>query len=36
MNPVGIGIVVFLILLAVLLIVTNVKIVPQSRAAARS
>ena len=32
MNPVGIGIVVFLILLAVLLIVTNVKIVPQSRA----
>ena len=32
MSPVGIGIVVFLILLAVLLIVTNVKIVPQSRA----
>lgn len=32
MGPVGIGIVVFLILLAVLLIVTNVKIVPQSRA----
>ena len=32
MSPVGIGIVVFLILLAVLLFVTNVKIVPQSRA----
>ncbi len=32
MSPVGIGIVVFLILLAVFLIVTNVKIVPQSRA----
>ena len=32
MSPVGIGIVVFLILLAVLLIVTNVKIVPQPRA----
>lgn len=32
MGPVGIGIVVFLILLVVLLIVTNVKIVPQSRA----
>ena len=32
MSPVGIGIVVFLILLAVLLIVTNVKIVPQSGA----
>ena len=32
MSPVGIGIVVFLILLAVLLIVTHVKIVPQSRA----
>lgn len=32
MSPVGIGIVVFLILLAVLLIITNVKIVPQSRA----
>ncbi len=32
MGPVGIGIVVFLILLVVLLIVSNVKIVPQSRA----
>ena len=32
MSPVGIGIVVFLFLLAVFLIVTNVKIVPQSRA----
>lgn len=32
MGPVGIGIVVFLILLVVLLVVSNVKIVPQSRA----
>lgn len=32
MGPIGIGIVIFLILLVVLLIVANVKIVPQSRA----
>ncbi|HCT16950.1 MAG TPA: peptidase [Ruminococcaceae bacterium] len=32
MGPVGIGVLVFIILLVVLLIVTNVKIVPQSRA----
>ncbi len=32
MSPVGIGIIVFLILVVVLLVVANVKIVPQSRA----
>ena len=32
MGPVGIGVLVFIILLVVALIVTNVKIVPQSRA----
>lgn len=32
MSPIGIGIIIFLILLVVLLVVSNVKIVPQSRA----
>ena len=32
MSPVGIGVLVFLILFIVALIITNVKIVPQSRA----